>query len=206
MELQYGSPFNLLDWSAQNKHRLVPPVCNAAVFPDGNFIINMVGGPNYRTDYHINPTEEIFYQIKGKAYLNVLDRGKYDIIPLNEGDIFLLPANLPHSPQRPDPNGLCFLVESPRPNDTIDTFLWYCAGCGTEVYRVSDHVNDLVANLPQAYRTFYELHEDERTCANCGQVHAGKDAHVWQKNYLTANPHIAEKLQAFLVDVALADA
>ncbi len=201
MELQYGSPFNLLDWSAENKHRLTPPVCNAAVFPDGNYIINMVGGPNYRTDYHINQTEEIFYQIKGKAYLNILDRGKYDFIPLNEGDIFLLPANLAHSPQRPDPNGLCFLVERPRPLDYIDKFLWYCADCGTEIYHVADHVDDLVANLPQVYKIFYDLSEEERRCKNCGQVHAGEDALTWQQHYFDANPHIAKRLQQFLADI-----
>lgn len=202
MELQYGSPFNLLDWSAENKHRLIPPVCNAAVFPDGNYIINMVGGPNYRTDYHINQTEEIFYQIKGKAYLNILDRGKYDFIPLSEGDIFLLPANLAHSPQRPDPNGLCFLVERPRPLDYIDKFLWYCASCGTEVYQIADHMDDLVANLPIAYKIFYDLSEEERRCQNCGQVHAGEDAHIWQQHYFDANPHIAKRLQKFLVDIS----
>lgn len=203
MELQYGHPFNLMDWSAQNKHRLTPPVCNAALFPDGNFIINMVGGPNYRTDYHINPMEEIFYQIKGKAYLNVLDRDKYEVIPLKEGDIFLLPANLPHSPQRPDPNGLCFLVERPRPLDFIDTFLWYCAGCATEIYRVSDHVDDLVANLPEAYKVFYALSDEKRRCPSCGQVHPGQAAHVWQQHYLAANPQIATQLQDLLADVAL---
>lgn len=202
MNLQYGQPFSLLDWSAANKSRLTPPVCNAAVFPDGDFIINMVGGPNYRTDYHINSTEEIFYQIRGKAYLNVLDRGKYDIIPLNEGDIFLLPANLPHSPQRPDPNGLCFLVERPRPLDCIDSFLWYCACCGTEIYRISDHVDDLVANLPKAYKEFYSLNDAQRSCSNCGHVHAGEDAHAWQQDYLKSNIHIKERLTDFLSDLS----
>jgi 3-hydroxyanthranilate 3,4-dioxygenase len=114
MQLQYGLPLNLLDWAERNKAELKPPVCNAAIWPDGNYIINMVGGPNTRTDFHDNPTEEIFYQLKGNAYLNIWDRGRFERIDLHEGDVFLLPAHVIHSPQRPEP-GLCFLVEQPRP-------------------------------------------------------------------------------------------
>ena len=125
MELKYGQPFDLMHWSEQNQDKLTPPVCNTALFPDGDFIINMVGGPNKRTDFHCNPTEEIFYQIKGNAYLNIWDRGQFEQIRLNEGDIFLLPAYLNHSPQRPEAGGLCFLVEKPRALEQKDAFNTY---------------------------------------------------------------------------------
>ena len=101
MELQYGLPLNLMQWAEDNKARLKPPVNNAAIFPDGNYIVNMVGGPNARTDFHDNPTEEIFYQIKGNCYLNIWDRGRFDRIDIKEGQLFLLPAHVIHSPQRP---------------------------------------------------------------------------------------------------------
>ncbi|KAJ1932777.1 3-hydroxyanthranilic acid dioxygenase, partial [Linderina macrospora] len=59
-------PLNFNAWLDENMHKLQPPVCNY-VFQDGkDFMIMVVGGPNSRTDFHINPTEEWFFQIKGR--------------------------------------------------------------------------------------------------------------------------------------------
>lgn len=178
MELKYGLPQNLLGWAEANDHLLVPPVCNAAVFPDGNYMINMVGGPNTRTDFHDNPTEEVFYQIKGDAYLNVWDRGKFERIYLNEGDVFLLPAHVQHSPQRPV-KGLCFLVEMVRPQGLTDKLNWYCANCGELVWGAEKQMTNLVTELPMVYRQFYALNAEERRCKHCGTVHPGKDYAAW---------------------------
>ncbi|XDZ52478.1 3-hydroxyanthranilate 3,4-dioxygenase [Neisseriaceae bacterium CLB008] len=183
MELKYGKPLNLLNWSAENKHRLSPPVCNAAVFPDGDYFINMVGGPNFRTDFHCNPTEEIFYQIKGTAYLNLWENGQFDQVLLKEGDVFLLPAGVLHSPQRPDPEGLCFLVEKPRPKDQEDKLNWFCANCAGLVFSIGGQVDDLVANLPIWYQSFYERSEAERTCPHCQEVHPGQNAKAWLQRF-----------------------
>ncbi|AXT46778.1 MULTISPECIES: 3-hydroxyanthranilate 3,4-dioxygenase [Chromobacterium] len=178
MELQYGAPLNLLHWAQGNQSRLKPPVCNAAVWPDGDYIINMVGGPNTRTDFHDNPTEEIFYQIQGNAYLEIWDRGRFDRIELREGDAFLLPAHVIHSPQRPEP-GLCLLVEKPRPAGEHDSLQWFCPVCATEVWRFSKQLESLVDDLPKAYQLFYARSEDERRCRHCGTVHPGKDYAAW---------------------------
>ena len=178
MELKYGLPQSLLGWAEANDHRLVPPVCNAAVFPDGNYMINMVGGPNTRTDFHDNPTEEIFYQIKGDAYLNIWDRGKFERIDIKEGDVFLLPAHIQHSPQRPV-KGLCFLVEMVRPQGWTDKLNWYCASCGELVWGAEKQMTNLVADLPIIYQQFYALNDEERRCKHCGTVHPGKDYAAW---------------------------
>ena len=179
MQTKYGAPFNLMGWVEANSDKLKPPVNNAALFPDGNYIINMVGGGNTRTDFHDNSTEEIFYQIRGTAYLNIWDRGKFDRIDLKEGDVWLMEPHLQHSPQRPDPNGLCFLVEMKRPKGAIDALRWYCPQCASEVWGATMELKDLVADLPRTYEMFYALSDAERTCKNCGTVHPGKDYAAW---------------------------
>lgn len=178
MDLQFGNPFNLMKWAEDNAGRLKPPVCNAALFPDSSYIINMVGGPNTRTDFHDNPYEEIFYQIKGNAYLNIWDRGQFERVDIKEGEVFLLPAHVQHSPQRPEP-GLCFLVEQTRPLGDLDSLQWYCANCGTQVWRAEKQLESLVEDLPAIYKLFYALSDEERRCTKCGTVHPGKDYSAW---------------------------
>ncbi len=66
---------NFERWVAENQHLLKPPVGNKQLFPAGaDFITMVVGGPNQRTDYHVDPYEEFFYQVKGNIHVNVMTR------------------------------------------------------------------------------------------------------------------------------------
>ena len=65
-------PFNLQQWIQENKDKLKPPVGNAQVWEDGEFMVTVVGGPNQRRDYHDDPTEEFFYQLKGDIFLRTI--------------------------------------------------------------------------------------------------------------------------------------
>ena len=94
-------PFNFLQWIEENKDLLKPPVGNKCVYTESeDFIIMVVGGPNVRKDYHYNETEEFFYQIKGDIVVRIQEDGKAIDVPIKEGEVFLLPAKVPHSPMR----------------------------------------------------------------------------------------------------------
>ena len=90
-------------------------------------MVTVVGGPNQRRDYHDDPTEEFFYQLKGDIFLRLMETpGKPPIeVPINEGDIFLLPKHMRHSPQR-GAGSIGVVVEMPRPDGALDGFEWYC--------------------------------------------------------------------------------
>jgi 3-hydroxyanthranilate 3,4-dioxygenase len=109
-----------------DRHRadLRPPVCNKQVFEQGEFIIMVVGGPNARQDYHVDPGEEFFYQLEGDMLLKTVQDGKLVDIPSGQGEILLLPANVPHSPQRfSKPSASWSNASGAR---GADGFLWYC--------------------------------------------------------------------------------
>ena len=50
-------PINFTKWLAENADKLQPPVNNYLLFRGEDTIVMVVGGPNKRTDYHINETE-----------------------------------------------------------------------------------------------------------------------------------------------------
>ena len=93
--------FNFQNWINEHRHLLRPPVGNKKVFEHGEMTVQVVGGPNERTDYHDDPVEEFFYQLKGDMLLKVVDNGDFYDVPIREGEVFLLPAHTRHSPQRP---------------------------------------------------------------------------------------------------------
>jgi len=160
-------PFNLHQWIADNRDLLKPPVSNKMLF-NGNFMVMIVGGPNQRTDYHVNPGEELFYQIEGDIVLRIREDGKPRDIPIKQGEIFLLPPNIPHSPQRPA-NTVGLVVEHVRPAADDDHLRWYCQKCGAVVYDAEFHTVDLGKQLKPIIEAF-KGDEKLRTCKACGAV------------------------------------
>lgn len=161
-------PLNLLSWIEENRSQLRPPVANKLVWPDTEFNIMIVGGPNTRKDYHVDPGEEFFYQIEGDMVLKVIEDGKPRDITIREGEIYLLPPLVPHSPQRfADTVGM--VVERRRAPHEKDHLRWYCEGCGGILYDASFHCTDLGTQLKPIIERF---HGDEalRTCKACGAV------------------------------------
>lgn len=162
-------PFNLKKWIEQHRHLLKPPVGNAQLWKNSEFIVMIVGGPNQRTDYHLDPAPEIFYQLEGNITLKVMNEGKPEEIQIQEGEIFLLPAMMPHSPRRPA-NTVGMVVERVRKETEIEHFRWYCEKCHELLYNASLHVSDIVVQLPPVFEKFYKGDESSRTCKKCGTV------------------------------------
>jgi len=179
--MKYGRPLNFPRWLEDNGHLLKPPVGNRQVWQDADFLVTVVGGPNARSDFHDDPLEEFFYQFKGNAHLLIVDRGRYERVDLNEGDIFLLPPHVLHSPQRPEGDSRCLVIERQRPAGLIDAFQWHCATCGHLVQRIEVQLADIVTDLPATYQRFYASTEVERTCTQCGAVHPGRDHAAWHQ-------------------------
>ena len=158
-------PINFKKWIDNNRHMLKPPVGNQVIYKNTEFIIMVVGGPNTRKDYHIDEGEEFFYQLEGDMVLRIMENSKPRDIKINQGEIFLLPPKVPHSPQRfEDTVGL--VVERKRNLNELDGFQWYCDECNTLLYENYIVLTDIVKQLPPLFDVFW-MDETARTCKEC---------------------------------------
>ncbi|MFE7227494.1 3-hydroxyanthranilate 3,4-dioxygenase [Nocardioides sp. NPDC057577] len=165
--------FNFMQWIQEHEQELKPPVNNKAIFTGDDFIVQVVGGPNQRTDFHVDPYEEWFYQIKGSMHVDVMTEDGKVTVEIKEGETWLLPGNLPHSPQRPEAGSIGVVIERIREEGTLEKFQWYCLECSALVHEVELQVRDIVADLPPVFTEFYE-DEAARKCGQCDALHPGK--------------------------------
>src|SRR5262245_25192068 len=161
------APFNLQAWINENRHLLKPPVGNHMLY-NQNFMVMVVGGPNQRSDFHVNPTEELFYQLEGDIVLRVMENGQVRDIPIKQGDMFLLPPGIPHSPQRPA-STVGLVIERKRPEDADDHMRWFCKKCGAVIHDAEFHLQDLGKQLKPIIEE-YKSKKELRTCKACGTV------------------------------------
>lgn len=166
--MKIARPLNLKSWIESNRHLLKPPVGNKVVYEDADFIIMVVGGPNKRKDYHVDPLEEFFYQLEGEMLLKIIDNGKKVDMIIKEGEIFLLPKNIPHSPQR-FLNTVGLVVEYKRGNGVFDIFQWYCDSCHNLLHEVRIELEDIVLQLPVVFESYWR-NILARTCKSCGEI------------------------------------
>ena len=159
---------NLKGWIEEHRHLLKPPIGNQHVWKDRDFIVMIVGGPNARKDYHINPTEELFYQIEGDIRLGIIEDGEKRDVVIREGDIFLLPPLIPHSPQRPA-NTIGMVVERMRPKGQLDHIRFYCEKCNEILWDPEFELKDIVKQLKQLMETYWD-DDSLRMCKKCGTV------------------------------------
>jgi 3-hydroxyanthranilate 3,4-dioxygenase len=158
-------PFSFKNWIEDNRHLLKPPVGNKVVFKDSTFIVMVVGGPNSRTDFHVNETDEFFYQLEGDIFLRVLNHGKVEEIHIREGEIFMLPAMTPHSPQRSE-GSVGLVVEKTRAEGEKDGLQWYCAKCNHKLYEEFFHLTNIETQFDAVFNRYFD--SEHTVCKSCG--------------------------------------
>jgi 3-hydroxyanthranilate 3,4-dioxygenase len=159
--------FNFQGWIDENRHLLKPPVGNKCVYKDSTFIVMVVGGPNERTDFHVNMTDEFFYQLEGDIYLRYINlKGKIDEVHIKEGEVFMLPRLTPHSPQR-SAGSIGLVVEKTRiEGEDIDKLQWYCFKCENKLYEEEFYLHDIEKQFGGVFAKYYSsVHEK---CKSCG--------------------------------------
>ncbi|MSR03521.1 MAG: 3-hydroxyanthranilate 3,4-dioxygenase [Gemmatimonadetes bacterium] len=161
-------PINLKRWVDEHRDLLKPPVGNKMIWQDAEFLVMAVGGPNARKDFHVEDGEEFFYQVEGDIVVRIVDDGQVKEISIKEGEMFLLPAGIPHSPQRPA-NTVGLVIERRRVEGEHDHLRWFCEKCGEIIFDASFQLVDLGKQLKPVMEDFW-ADQSKRTCQKCGTV------------------------------------
>ena len=169
-EMAIQRPFNLQQWINDNRDLLKPPVSNKNLYVNaGDYIVMIVGGPNARKDYHYNESEELFYQLEGDINVRIQEDGKAVDVPIKEGEMFLLPANVPHSPMRGE-NSVGLVIERVRiGTDMKDGLMWFCDKCNNKLHETYFPLTNIEKDFLPRFREFYGS-EELRTCNSCGHT------------------------------------
>ena len=133
-------------------------------------------GREYRSEFHINPSDEIMYMIKGEMKLHIrTPEGEEKIVTIPEGGLNFTPSGMPHSPRFP-PDAFALISERQRRAGEEDRFQWFCEKCDAllhqETFVVADYTADPVS---KAYANFFDS-EANRTCDSCGHVTPAPDS------------------------------
>ena len=167
--------FNFQEWIEDHKHLLKPPVGNQKVFEESDMVV--MGGGRSQQAHRITTTtrsRNSSTSSRGDMLLKIHDGEEFYDVPIREGEVFLLPPHVRHSPQRPQEGSIGLVVEPKRQEGQLDAIEWYCFECGTRVHRAEMQLKSIVKDLPPVYEAFYTS-EEARTCPNCGAVHPGKE-------------------------------
>jgi 3-hydroxyanthranilate 3,4-dioxygenase len=161
-------PFSLQAWIDEHLSRALGAIGNKEVFKNSDFIFQIIKGPNARNDFHIDPFDEIFYQLRGHIFLHVIEDGRERRLRIAEGELFILPKNIYHSPRRP-PDSIGLVIERPRQESELDGVAWFCPSCTNRLHQVDFWCDDIERGLRDVIGAF-NADEALRTCKSCGAV------------------------------------
>ena len=175
--MEIKKPFNLQNWINNNRHLLKPPVGNKNLYVEsGDYIVMIVAGPNARKDYHYNETEELFYQIEGDIVVKTQQDGKLVEYDIKEGEMFLLPAKVPHSPIR-SAGSIGLVIEKKRQADHKDGLMWFSETANALLYEEYFHLTNIEKDFLPVFKKFY-ANEKLRTCPKTGEIMAVDERYI----------------------------
>uniref|UniRef100_A0A8C5T2Q4 3-hydroxyanthranilate 3,4-dioxygenase n=1 Tax=Laticauda laticaudata TaxID=8630 RepID=A0A8C5T2Q4_LATLA len=159
---------NVKKWVEENKDTFLPPVCNKLMH-HRQLNIMFVGGPNQRKDYHIEEGEELFYQLQGDMCLKIIENGKHKDIHIKEGEMFLLPARIPHSPQR-YANSVGLVIERRRLGTETDGLRYYIGESTDVLFERWFYCENLGIQLIPIIQEFFSSMEYQTGKPNPGEI------------------------------------
>lgn len=168
--MDFLSTFDLKRWIEENRDLFNPPYkTNRVLVHHKEFIVMILRGPNVRLDFHLEPADEFFYQIKGDIELHLMPEGeRRKAVRIREGEIFLCPGGVAHSPRRgSDTWGL--VIERKRWPEELEEFIWFCEKCDEKVLSRTVTQGNIAAQVTEIYEAF-NADARLRTCSRCGYL------------------------------------
>ncbi|KAI9552341.1 hypothetical protein GHT06_022706 [Daphnia sinensis] len=145
--------YNINQWIEENKASFLPPVCNKLMH-EQQLKVFFVGGPNQRKDFHLEEGEELFYMKKGAMELIILEKGKFKTVPIREGEVFLLPGKIPHSPQRKE-DTIGLVIERERATHELDCLRYFVNDSTEGLFEKWFYCDDLGVQLVPVIKEFF---------------------------------------------------
>ena len=201
MKGQKLSLVNTKAWLEENKNSFAPPVCNKLMHNE-QLIIMFVGGPNQREDYHIEEGEELFYQIKGAMCVKIIENNVHKDIVIKEGEFFLLPARIPHSPQR-TADSIGLVIERRRLPDELDGVRWHVPQTVNVLYEKWFHCKDLGTELVPVIKEYFASEEYRTKVAKNNVLEKSKLAFALSTILIDRSLHGAFHLQERIKEAAV---
>lgn len=159
---------DLMAWIEDNLAEFNWPTGTSVLWKDSEFFAFAAGG-NARNDFHINPGEEVFIQLKGDIQVDYIDgEGRRQPNVIREGSVMLMPPLVPHAPRRPK-GSWGFVVERRRAPDELDAWAWFCENCDNKLREFRMHIDNMDAQFNDVLNEF-NASEEMRTCGRCGHV------------------------------------
>jgi 3-hydroxyanthranilate 3,4-dioxygenase len=164
------STYNLKRWIAENQSYFNPPLrTNRLLIRGSDFLVMILRGPNTRLDFHVDPGDEFFYQIEGSMELHIkAENQRRRVVTIGEGEIFVCPGGMPHSPRRLD-NTWGLVIERRRREQEQEAFVWFCEQCDERVYSRPVKQESVASQVAAVYKEF-NSDQTLRTCRACGYI------------------------------------
>ena len=109
-----------------------------------------------------------FYQIEGDILVKTQQNGKLVEVPIKEGEMFLLPPKIPHSPVRSE-GSIGLVIERKRTKKDKDGLMWFSEKANALLYEEYFNLTNIEKDFLPVFKRFYS-DEKLRTCPITGEI------------------------------------